>query len=342
MRVIELDPNDRRWDEFVLASEGASAYHLAAWPALIARTFRHEFHLLAALDDAEQVQGVLPLVHMRSVAFGNFLVSMPFVNYGGVLAKSGTAADALVDAAERLRRDVRASHVELRQVAALGGDLLTRTRKVSMVLDLAPTAEAQWSGFNAKLRNQVRKAEKSGLRFEQGRAELLDEFYAVFARNMRDLGTPVYARRFFAEVIETFPDHTRILAVRHEGRVIAAGIALAFRDTVEMPWASSIAEYKSLCPNNMLYWEAIRFAIEGRWRRFDFGRSTPDEGTYNFKKQWGAMPVQLHWHYLTGEATDLPDLNPANPKYRAAVRVWQRLPLVLTNRLGPMIVRSIP
>jgi FemAB-related protein (PEP-CTERM system-associated) len=203
-----------------------------------------------------------------------------------------------------------------------------------MILELAADADSQWQAFNAKLRNQIRKAEKSGLQSVIGHLELLDDFYAVFARNMRDLGTPVYPKRFFRNILKTFPETTRIFGVYHERRMIAAGIASWFRDTMEIPWASSI--------NNMLYWEAIKFAINKGFRRFDFGRSTPHEGTYNFKKQWGAQPVQLYWQYLLDGRKKVPDLSPSNPKYQSAIRVWQRLPLPITKLLGPMIVRNIP
>jgi serine/alanine adding enzyme len=211
-----------------------------------------------------------------------------------------------------------------------------------MILELAPDIESQWRAFNAKLRNQIRKAEKSGLQSVLGDLELLDDFYAVFARNMRDLGTPVYPRRFFRNILEAFPETTKIFGVYHERKMIAAGIASWFGDTLEMPWASSISDYKALCPNNMLYWQAIKFAIEKGFRKFDFGRSTPHEGTYNFKKQWGARLVELYWQYLLDGQKEIPDLSPSNPKYQSAIRVRQRLPVSVTKVLGPMIGRNIP
>jgi serine/alanine adding enzyme len=158
-----------------------------------------------------------------------------------------------------------------------------------MFLDRASDVDSQWRAFNAKLRNQIRKAEKNGLQFMVGDLELLDGFYAIFARNMRDLGTPVYAKRFFRNILEVFPDSTRIFAVYHETRMIAAGIGSWFRNTLGILWASSISDYKMLCPNNVLYWEAIRFARDKGFNRLDFGRSTPDEGTYHFKKQFGTI-----------------------------------------------------
>jgi FemAB-related protein (PEP-CTERM system-associated) len=211
-----------------------------------------------------------------------------------------------------------------------------------MVLELASSAEDQWKAFDPKLRNQIRKAQKSGLQSARGGVDLLDGFYEVFARNMRDLGTPVYSKQFFRNILETFPNTTAVIAVWFEGKIIAAGIASWFKERLEVPWASSIKDYKTLCPNHMLYWEAIRFSIERSFREFDFGRSTPNEGTYNFKKQWGALPIKLNWQYLIDEHGKLPQLNPDNPKYQAAIGIWQRLPVSVTKVLGPLIVRNIP
>ena len=211
-----------------------------------------------------------------------------------------------------------------------------------MILNLAADEASQWEAFNAKLRNQIRKAQKSGFEPVIGQQELLQGFYQVFARNMRDLGTPVYSKGFFRNVLETFPDNSRIFGVYHEKRMVAAGIGSWFRGTLEIPWASSLNEYKTLCPNNMLYWEAIKFAIMNGFSKLDFGRSTPHEGTYNFKEQWGAVPVQLYWQYLLNQGSTMPHLSPSNPKYQAAIRVWQKLPVPLTKVLGPMIVQNIP
>jgi FemAB-related protein (PEP-CTERM system-associated) len=211
-----------------------------------------------------------------------------------------------------------------------------------MILELAKDAETQWHGFNAKLRNQIRKAEKSGLTAIVGGKELLTDFYAVFVRNMRDLGTPVYAEKFFSEVLNFFCDHTRIIVVHLAGEPVAAGLIAWFRDTVEIPWASSIRDYNQFCPNNLLYWTALQYALAHGFARFDFGRSTPGEGTYRFKEQWGAKPIQLNWQYLLPEGASLPELNTKNPKFEMAIRIWQKLPLNLTRLLGPHIVGNIP
>lgn len=342
MKVVTVEREQTEWDAFVRPFPGATAYHCYGWKAVFAGSFGHPCYYLAALDDHGRWRGVLPLVHMRSRLFGNFLVSLPFVNYGGLLCDDADAAAALLVEADNLRHACGASHVELRHIERRPEIESTRQHKVTMILELAGSIDEQWKAFDPKLRNQIRKSEKSGLESRLGHLELLDGFYEVFARNMRDLGTPVYSRQFFRNVLETFPDSTAIVVVLYQGKIVAAGIASWFGNRIEVPWASSIRDFKALCPNHMLYWQAISFAIERGFREFDFGRSTPNEGTYIFKKQWGARPVALNWQYLLDEHGRLPELNPANPKYRAAIRVWQRLPVSVTKLLGPSIVRNIP
>lgn len=341
MKVITIhSEHSKFWDFFVQTIPHATSYHQFGWQIIIRKSFGHHCQYLVAIDDKGEWQGVLPLVHMRSMLFGNFLVSVPF-NYGGLLCKGDEPVGFLLDEAERLRHACRATYVELRNKTYRLEGLPTSQHKVTMILDLAEHIDDQWKAFNPKLRNQIRKAEKSDLRAAIGHLDLLNEFYKVFARNMRDLGTPVYAKSFFRNVLETFPDTTRIIAVYYEKQIIAAGIASWFKDTMEMPWASSIRDYKTLCPNNLLYWEAIRFAIQNGFHKFDFGRSIPHEGTYNFKKQWGALPIPLYWQYLMDKGSKIPELNSSNPKYQAAIRIWKKLPIPITKMLGPLIVRNI-
>lgn len=329
------------WNSLVQSSQDATFYHQFGWKSVITKSFGHECYYLAAIDDRGEWQGILPLVHMRSILFGNFLVSVPFASYGGLLCKSEAAASLLLSEAEQLRRFCGATHVELRHLAHSFEGLPSIQCKVTMILDLAADIDTQWARFNAKLRNQIRKAGKNDLRAIVGNLELLDGFYNVFARNMRDLGTPVHAKRFFRNTLEEFSKATKIIAVYHKEKIIAAGVIFWFRDTMEMPWASSISDYKALCPNNMLYWEAIKFAIDQGFSRFDFGRSTPYEGTYNFKKQWGAKPVQLHWQYLMDEKSKMPEIAPLTQKYRTAICIWQHLPVFVTRFIGPTLRKHI-
>ncbi len=330
------------WDTYVASHPCATNYHQYAWRSVIEKSFGHKSYYLTARNNSDEICGILPLVHINSRMFGSFMVSLPFFNYGGLICNEDNPGEALLDKARCLLGELNADHAELRHLAIRLEGLATKEHKVTMILDLERDEDAQWKALDAKVRNQVRKAEKSGLQAVTGHMELLDGFYEVFCRNMRDLGTPVYGKDFFRNILETFPDTTRIISVMLEGKMVASGILTWFRDSLEVPWASSISDYREMCPNNLLYWEAIQFAIRNGAKKFDFGRSTPGEGTFRFKKQWGAKPVQLYWQYLLKEGEKLPELNTKNPKYELAIKVWQRLPVSLTKVLGPRIVKNIP
>jgi len=327
------------WDAFVRACPDATGYHEWAWRRVFERAFGHECVYLMARDAGGSVAGVLPLVEIRSLLFGRTLTSLPFLNYGGVLSASDDAARALIDEAAALATSRRCRHVELRHVGRRFEHLPCRQHKVTMRLALA---EGLWERLDRKARNQVRKAQKSDLSVERGGAELLDAFYAVFARNMRDLGTPVYAKTFFAEVLDACGDRARIIAVRLKDAPIAAGLTYRTGGMIEIPWASSIRDFNALCPNHLLYWHALETAIAEGAGVFDFGRSTPGEGTFKFKEQWGAEPVPLHWEYWLASGGELPDQSPKNPKFHLAIEAWKRMPLWAANVVGPRLVRGIP
>lgn len=337
--TITAAPSIEAWNRFV-AAMGASGYHAWEWRGVFERAFGHDTIYLAALREGH-IEGVLPLVLIDSWLFGRALFSLPFLNYGGVVAVSEEAAAALLAEAARTAAERRCAYLELRHTTRQFPELPFKRHKVAMVLPLGPDAGRMWEGLDRKVRNQIRKAQKSELVAECGGPELLDEFYAVFARNMRDLGTPVYGRQLFAEVLTTFPGQAAIHVVRRAGTAIAAGLTYRTRLTVEVPWASSLREHNPLCPNHLLYWSIIEHAIRERCTALDFGRSTPDEGTFRFKEQWGARPSPFHWEYQLPAGGSLPNTSPTNAKFKLAIAVWQRLPLAVTTTLGPAIVRSI-
>jgi FemAB-related protein (PEP-CTERM system-associated) len=335
---VATDRNSADWDAFVTTHVSASGYHEWRWRDVFQRSFGHQCVYLMARGNG-RVEGVLPLVYINSLLFGRTMTSLPFLNYGGVLAESESSAKALLHTASDMSRERRCRHIEFRHTQRRFDELPCKQHKVSMRLRLQ---QDMWPGFDRKVRNQIRKAEKSGLSVERGGAELLGAFYTVFARNMRDLGTPVYARRFFEEVLRAVPDRARVLVVSLGRQPVAGGITLRYRDMVEIPWASSIRDYNSLCPSHLLYWHALQAAVAEGCTTFDFGRSTPNEGTYKFKEQWGSEPVQLYWEYVLFHNLELPDQSPKNPKFRMLIEAWKRSPLWLANAVGPHIVRSIP
>jgi FemAB-related protein (PEP-CTERM system-associated) len=269
------------------------------------------------------------------------MVSMPYFNYGGAVAGHPLIETKLMHAAAEHAASLGISHIEYRDDTPRDG-FPVRTDKVNMVLTLPDSHEALWQSFTPKLRAQIRRPQREKVRVLQDGKAALDDFYSVFTRNMRDLGTPVYPKAFFRHILNCFPEACRILVVRLNDRPAAACILVGHRDRLEIPWASSIRDVNHLSINMLLYWEALKFAIDKHYRHFDFGRSSRDSGTYRFKQQWGARPSQLYWHYWLKPGTALPALSPDNPRYALAINIWRRLPLSVTNRLGPLIVRNLP
>jgi FemAB-related protein (PEP-CTERM system-associated) len=342
VQSLEGNSGSAEWDEFVSRAADAELYHQWGWRAIIERTFGHETHYLVARGDGGETRGVLPLVRLKSRLFGDFLVSLPYFNYAGVLAESPAASQALLEEAERLAHKLGVSHIELRHRGAVELALPMRDDKVAMLLNVPNGEDGLWSSFKPKLRAQIRRPEKEGATVREGGAELVDDFYAVFARNMRDLGTPVYARQFFQAIVASFPAQARIFVVDLARTPVAAGLVLAHRKTLEIPWASSLREANPAGVNMLLYWSVLRYAAARGFRRFDFGRSSKDSGTYRFKLQWGAQPEPLKWHYWLRGGGAVPQLTPHNPKYRLAVAAWRKLPVSVANLLGPHIVKNLP
>ena len=330
-----------RWDAYVNNRRAATGYHLSGWATVFTRAFGHETRYLAA-ESGGEIVGILPLVIFKTRFFRRFSVSLPFVNYGGIVADTPEIERALMDAAVAETKNARGEHLEMRHTRRLFPALPAKQHKVAMVLPLEENEDTQWKALDRKIRNQVRKAEKSQLRATNGGLELLDAFYDVFAHNMRDLGTPVYGKPWFHHILATFPERARIFCVWLGDQPIAASYVFRHGDTMEVPSASSLRSFNSLCANTMLYWEMLRFAIGQGCRQFDFGRSTPGAGTYDFKRQWGAQPHELTWEYWLASGERLPDFSPQNPRVQWAIEVWRHLPIPVTRAVGPLVVRNIP
>ncbi len=343
---VSTEPvSDALWDEYVNRSPGSTLYHLSGWRRVIERSFAHHTDYLWASAGGSAIAGVLPLVQLKSRVFGHMLVSLPFFNYGGICGDSDEVCAALRDGAIAMARERRADFVEIRQESDTHPwqhGLQRKASKVAMRLSLPATSDDLWKSLGSKLRNQVQRPRKEGMTAVIGRLDQLDAFYDVFAANMRDLGTPVYAKAFFANILREFPDRTWISTVYSGKTPVASGFLAGFRDGIEIPWASSRREFNRLSPNMLLYWNSLEFACSRGYRSFDFGRSTPNEGTYKFKEQWGAQPVPLYWYYWLPDGRSMPQVNTKNPKYQAAIHVWQRLPVGLTRLIGPRIVKYIP
>jgi FemAB-related protein (PEP-CTERM system-associated) len=313
-----------------------------AWLHVLAAGLGHTPYCLEATRGGE-TRGVLALAHVRSFLFGRFLVSLPYLNYGGAIADDDATAVALIDRAVELADQLKVRYLELRRLRAVCHPKLAdaRSEKVQMRLALPATAGELWERLSCKVRNQVRKGQSNGLTVAWGTQELLREFHNVFSHNMRDLGTPCYGRKLFAKMLETFPGRAEICVVRAGTRCVAAGLLMHGWSITEIPSASSLRNYNHTCANMLMYWHLLKRTVERGQGIFDFGRSSKDAPTFRFKKQWGATPTPAEWQYY-GRSGSPSDLRPANPRYGRLIGLWKRLPVTLARLLGPCIVRGIP
>jgi FemAB-related protein (PEP-CTERM system-associated) len=342
LRVTVETQAPAAWDEYVGGHACGKAYHLAAPVQVGRRAFGLDTRFMTAYA-GDRIVGVLPLVEQSSLLFGRFLVSVPFFTYGGILSDDDAVTQALVVQLRAHAAARRVEHTELRHSAPMPAiGVPERTDKVSMVLELPPTIAGLSKALGSKLRSQIKRAEREDPQVLWGHRELLEDFYRVFSVSMRDLGTPVYPRRFFEVVCDAFGDLLSVVVIRVQGVPLAAGILLRHGHSIEVPWAAALPEAKRGAINMRMYWEMLSRAVESGAHSFDFGRSTADSGTYRFKAQWGAVPQQLHWHYLLASGGEIPMLNHANAKYALATTMWKRLPLWCANALGPLIIRNLP
>lgn len=317
------------------------SYH-PRWLSVLSRAHGHEPFLILAEED-DRLQGILPLALVRSRLFGRFLVGLPYVNYGGVLAHDRGVAGRLIDEAVELADRLDVHHLQLRHEEAVEHpNLVTREDlKVHMRLDLPNSVDRLWKQLDPSVRNQVRKGEKAGFQVVWGTRDLLADFYEVFSINMRDLGTPVFGRDLFRSILEEFPGTAEFCVLRDQSRPVAAALLLHGAGITEVPSASALRSYHKSCVNMLLYRHLLTRAVERGQGIFDFGRSSPESGPYRFKKQWGAQPFPARWQFHVRRG-DVTSLRRENPRYERFIRLWQRLPISVSRYLGPAIARSIP
>jgi FemAB-related protein (PEP-CTERM system-associated) len=340
-RIGVLDDGTReRWDCFVDAHADATFFHRAGWQRVLERSFGHRTHYLYAAS-GDTIRGILPLVHVKSLLFGNYLASTAFCVYGGPVADSDGALKALDDAAIRLGRELGVGHIEYRHRGAreapgwIGKSELYATFRKAIHAD----PEKNMLEIPRKQRAMVRK----GIKFELA-SEVVDSparLHPVYAESVRNLGTPVFSRRYFDNLKQEFGDASEILMITHQGRDVAGVLNFYFRDEVLPYYGGGTAAARQLAANDFMYWEVMRRACLRGIRVFDFGRSKRGTGAFDFKKNWGFAPEPLHYLYRLNKSADLPDLNPLNPKFRLFIETWKRLPLPVANMLGPHIVRSL-
>ena len=328
-----------RWDAFVRSAPDATFFHRAAWRDVIETVFGHRTMFLYAERDG-RIVGVLPLARQKSLLFGDALISLPFCVYGGVVAVDETAADALLDAAEARASDLGVGHLECRGMRRARPSWSTTDLYVTFRKAIVADDEANLLAIPRKQRAMVRKGIKAGLVSVVD--DDLDRFYALYADNVHRHGTPGQSRRYFETLRDTFGADCRVLTVETPaGKPVSSVLSFRFRDEVLPYYAGDDVVSRETAANDFKYWELMRRSAEAGVVLFDYGRSKVGTGPYDFKRNWGFTPQPLAYEYKLVRASKVPENNPLNPKYRAFIALWQRMPLPLANRLGPLLAKSL-
>jgi FemAB-related protein (PEP-CTERM system-associated) len=337
-----IEPSDEaNWRNYVLAHPAATHYHRLAWKQVMETSFGHRTYYLMAEQDDRTV-GMLPIVHIESRLFGSMLCSMPFLNFGGIVADDAAAEAALLDEARRLLQETGAEHLELRHLYKSSTGLPCKTHKVSMSLELDPDPEVIWKSFKSKHRRHVIRGLDHGYEITFGGLDLLDDYYAILSQGWRNLGTPIYAKSFFKNILTTFGDAVEIAMVTDRGVPVATALNGIFKGTAEGMWTYSLREDSRSTVNYFLYWSLIKSYCERGCDRLHMGRSTVGSQGQAYKSRWKAVPHQLYWEYLLARDSELPDMSVDNPKYRLAINAWRKLPVRATQMVGPYLAKSIP
>jgi FemAB-related protein (PEP-CTERM system-associated) len=333
------DTDAAAWDRFVLSMDGGTFFHLSGWRDIFPKAFGLASHYLVA-EEGGVLAGVLPLVHQKSLLFGNALIAAPFLVEGGPLAAHDAARQALDDAALALKQQTGAAYLEFRsRVASRPGWQNRKGLYATFKRPLSANDEENLLAIPRKQRAVVRKTLTGSLASEIDTR--VDRFFRVYSESVRNLGTPVFPKRYFAMLLEAFPQHCDIVTILDGGQPVSAVLNFYFKDTVLPYYGGGTVEARRNGANDFLYWEVMRRAALRGYRQFDFGRSKAETGAFKFKKNWGFEPEWLEYEYYLGAGQALPEKNPNNPRYQMAIEAWKRLPLPVANFLGPFLIAGL-
>lgn len=338
--ITDSENRTDAWDRFVLGNAGGTFFHLSGWGRVLEKTFSYVPLSCMALQGG-QVVGVLPLFLVKNMPAGRSLVSTPFGVYGGICADDEGVERTLLEHAQTLARELEVKYLELRHVKPVA-DLPAKDLYVTFRKEISPTEDENMEAIPRKQRRMIRQGEKFDLSSRVGGRELLCDFYRIYAHSVHNLGTPVFPRSLFENLLEEFGDACRILGVFREGRMAAGVMTFFFKDEVLPYYGGALKDEFRYAVNDFMYWSLICYGAEHGYKIFDFGRSKKGTGPFDFKRHWGFEPTQLAYQYYLVNQKELPDMNPLNPKLSLPIRIWKKLPEGIANWLGPHIVKYFP
>ena len=345
LRVADLgDEIERaRIGAYVHDHREGTPFHLPAWSVGVARGCGQKSHYLIAEGPNGQIVGAMPLTECHSPLFGRALVSAGFGVGGGILADNPRTGSLLAQAAWNLAGRLSCPVMEVRGGPLPGPEWqVDSSRYLGFARDLAADDEAELLAIPRKQRAEVRKGLEADLEIVTGcNAEDVNAHYAVYAESVRNLGTPVFPKRLFTEVLREFGKAADVLIVRSGGVAVASVLSLYWNGTVYPYWGGGTAAARRLRANDRMYFELMRHARARGCTRFDFGRSKTGSGPAAFKKNWGFEPTPLTYYERIAEGASARDASPVNPKYKLQVALWSKLPLAVANRIGPFIAKGL-
>lgn len=339
--------DENSWDTYAANHPEGSPYHLFAWKKAIEQAYNHASHYLLA-EEESKVRGILPLIRLKLPFAVNELTALPFCDVGNILSDDEVTGSLLLREALEIRKNLKDPTLLLRGNITVPEKFrevihAESTNKVRMFLELPSSSEELLQRFKSKLRSQIKKAEKNGLVFHWGDEASIDDYYSVFSRNMHDLGSPVHAKKLFSAILNHYGERAKLGLVSYHNTTVGCCILLTAGKKIAIPWASTLRSHNRLAPNMLLYWNALKFSADNGYTHFDFGRSSEGEGTFKFKKQWGAQPVALAW-YTTRRPQSANDQSKSGTVSQTRQKVetlWTKLPLSLTTVIGPAIRKYI-
>lgn len=342
MRVVEYTSDWQvRWDACVLQQEKGTLFHGTAWKRIIERAFGYKSCYLLA-EEAGQIRGVLPLFLVSNPVTGRTLISSPFAVYGGVCSDNNEARQKLISAACAFAAKNKVEYLELRLREGDGiPRFVTKDLYVTFDMEIDSDHDRLFKGLPRDTRYMIRKSQKAALTTSFGN-DGVNDFYEVYAQSVRNLGTPVFSKKFFRIILEELGENAEIMVVRKDQMAVAAVMSFRFRDWILPYYGGSTLEGRQYAANNFMYWELLESARQRGIRRFDFGRSKRGTGAYDFKSGWNMRESALPYQFHLVKRQELPNFSPANPKFSRVIDLWKRIPFPVTKAIGPALVKLFP
>lgn len=331
---------EKEWDEYAFKHPDSTFYHLIGWKKVVENNYGHEPIYISAKED-NNIRGILPLFLMRSKVFGNKLVSVPFGPYGGICADDENIKHKLLVEAINIVHEKGLDFLELRDLKDYQNDkLITNKSYVTNYIDLEKEPQNVWEKIKRDRQRNINKAVKNGLKLNW--SATIEDFYMIHSNTMRDMGTPYHDINFFRKILNEFPNHTKVLTVSFNGQLIGCQLLFIFKNVIIAAWGSSPDKYKNYYPDQFTVWEVIKYGCTNGYDHFDFGRCLCDTGAYGYKERWGGYSKQLYYQYYLNKSKMMPDTSQTNSKRKRFADIWRKMPIFMTDKLGPRIRKNIP